>query len=110
MEDLRRLLVEDGRQQLELPLKSNIAEHYIFCMTRLVKGEVDIQWTKPMNESTMSGRLKSLGEIHGWLHSFFAHRFRYGGGKMLNKSGEFAPMAPVLNRGLKVQHETNLLQ
>ncbi|KAH1396271.1 hypothetical protein KXV70_001089 [Aspergillus fumigatus] len=87
MEDLRKLLVEGGRQQLELPLKSDVAEHYIFCMTRLVKGEVDIQWTEPMNESTMSGRLKSLGEIHGWLHSFFAHRFRYGGGKMLNKSG-----------------------
>jgi hypothetical protein len=55
MEDLRRLLVECGRQQLELPLKSEVAEHYIFCMTRLVKGEVDIQWTEPMNECTMSG-------------------------------------------------------
>lgn len=34
----------------------------------------------------MSARLRSLGEIHGWLHSMFAHRFRYGGGKMLNES------------------------
>lgn len=87
---------------MELPLKSNIAEHYIFCMTRLVKGEVEVQWTEPMNESTMSGRIKSLGEIHGWLHSFFAHRFRYGG-NMLNKSGGFTPMAPVLDLELKGQ-------
>ncbi|KAF7587244.1 hypothetical protein BBP40_007516 [Aspergillus hancockii] len=86
MEDLRKLLVEGGRQQMELPLKPDIAERYIFCMTREVKEKVIIQWDEPINESTMSGRLKSLGEIHGWLHSFFAHRFRYGGGKMLNKS------------------------
>lgn len=47
-----------------------------------------LQWDEPMAASTMSGRLKSLGEIHGWLHSMFAHRFRCGGGKMLNESGE----------------------
>ncbi|KAJ5819391.1 hypothetical protein N7474_004982 [Penicillium riverlandense] len=39
-----------------------------------------------MTQGAMSARLRSLGEIHGWLHSMFAHRFRYGGGKMLNES------------------------
>ncbi|KAJ5443134.1 hypothetical protein N7445_004247 [Penicillium cf. griseofulvum] len=34
----------------------------------------------------MSGRLRNLGEIHGFLQSMFAYRFRYGGGKMLNES------------------------
>lgn len=89
MEDLRRLLVEDGRQQLELPLKPEIEEYFLFCMTDVVDGSPAIQWTKSMNPSTMSSRLKNLGEIHGWLHTFFAHRMRYGGGKMLNESGQF---------------------
>jgi hypothetical protein len=89
MEDLRRLLVEDGRQQLELPLKPEIEEYFLFCMTDVVDGSPTIEWNKSMNPSTMSSRLKDLGEIHGWLHTFFAHRMRYGGGKALNESGKF---------------------
>jgi hypothetical protein len=89
MEDLRRLLVEDGCQQMELPLKPELEEHFLFCMTRLVGGIPVIQWTEQVNQGTMSSRLKTLGEIHGWLHTFFAHRMRYGGGKTLNDSGEF---------------------
>ncbi|EYE99335.1 uncharacterized protein EURHEDRAFT_408616 [Aspergillus ruber CBS 135680] len=53
----------------------------------MVDGDVVLQWNQPMNKSTLSRRLNSLGLIHGWLHSMFAHRFRYGGGKMLNESG-----------------------
>jgi hypothetical protein len=88
MEDLRRLFVEEGCQQMELYLKPKMEEHFLFCMTREVHGTPTIQWTEPMNPSTMSSRLKSLGEIHGWLHTFFAHRMRYGGGKTLNESGK----------------------
>ncbi|KAJ6103823.1 hypothetical protein N7486_004045 [Penicillium sp. IBT 16267x] len=39
-----------------------------------------------MIDVTMSARLRNLGEIYGWLHSMFAHRIRYRGGKMLNNS------------------------
>ena len=81
MEQLRRLFVEDGRQQMELPLKPEIEDNYVFCKTDIVDGEAVLQWEKPMTQGAMSGRLRSLGEIHGWLHSMFAHRFRYGGGK-----------------------------
>lgn len=88
IEDLRWLLVEDGCQQMELPLKPAIEEYFLFCMTRVVDGIPTIQWTEPMNESTMSRRLTTLGRIHGWLHTFFAYCMRYGGGKMLNESGE----------------------
>jgi hypothetical protein len=88
MEDLRQLFVEDGCQQMELYLKPEMEGHFLFCMTREVDGIPTIQWTESMNPSTMSSRLKSLGEIHGWLHTFFAHRMRYGGGKTLNESGK----------------------
>jgi hypothetical protein len=89
MEDLRRLLVEEGCQELPLHLKPEIEEYFLFCMTRLEDGIPTIQWEEPMNTSTMSSRLKTFGEIHGWLYTFFAHRMRYGGGKMLNESGEW---------------------
>lgn len=89
MERLRELLVEGGRQQMELPFKPEFDDCYLFCKVAVMDGEVVPQWKIPMKESTMSGRLTSLGEIHGWLHSMFAHRFRYGGGKMLNESGKF---------------------
>ncbi|EED14738.1 conserved hypothetical protein [Talaromyces stipitatus ATCC 10500] len=87
MEDVRRLLVEDGCEQMELYLKPEIEEYFLFCMTTIVDGTPMIQWNRPINASTMSARLQSLGEIHGWLHIFFAHRMRYGGGKQLNESG-----------------------
>jgi Protein of unknown function (DUF3435) len=37
----------------------------------------------------MVSQLRTCGEIHGWPQYFFAHQFRYGGGKLrLNKCGE----------------------
>lgn len=89
MDQLRKLLVQDGRQQLELPLKPEMQDYFVFCKTEVINGEVTVQWEVPMDQSTMSKRLSVLGEIHGWLHSMFAHRMRYGGGKMLNASRKF---------------------
>ena len=88
MEDVRRLFVEDGCEQLELHLKPEIEEYFLFCRTKVEDGTPVIQWDVPINESTMSARLTSMGEIHGWLHSFFTHRMRYAGAKTLNESGE----------------------
>lgn len=86
MEKLRSLFVEGGRQQMPLPLKPEIEEYYIFCKTEVANGHPVLRWDQPMLAGTMSARLKNLGEIHGWLQSMFAHRMRYGGGKMLNNS------------------------
>lgn len=85
---LRELLTEDGRQEMQLPLKPEVEEYFLFCKTKVVDGKPTLVWNEPINASTMSGRLRTLGEIHGWLHSMFAHRMRYGGGKVLNASGQ----------------------
>jgi hypothetical protein len=69
---------------MPLPLKPEVEEHYIFCKTKVVKGHPVLLWDQPMFSGTMSARQRNLGEIHGWLQSMFAHRMRYGGGKMLN--------------------------
>jgi hypothetical protein len=86
MGKLRSLFVEGGRQQMPLPLKPEVEEYYIFCKTEVVNGQPVLLWDQPMLSGTMSARLRNLGEIHGWLQSMFAHRMRYGGGKMLNSS------------------------
>jgi hypothetical protein len=88
METLRGLSIEGGRQQMPLPIRPEVEEYYIFCRTEIVNGEPETLWDRPMPAGTMSGRLKTTGEIHGWLHSMFSHRFRYAGGKMLNESDE----------------------
>lgn len=86
MERLRKLFVQGGRQQMELPLKREVEGYYVFCKTEVINGRAVLQWNQPMTDGAMSGRLRNLGEIHGLLQSMFAHRFRYGGGKMLNES------------------------
>ncbi|KAJ6126308.1 hypothetical protein N7523_001920 [Penicillium sp. IBT 18751x] len=88
MEKLRALLIEGGRQQMPLPIRPEVEEYYIFCRTKIVDGQPEMLWDCPMPAGTMSGRLKSTGEIHGWLHSMFSHRCKYAGGKMLNESDE----------------------
>ncbi|CAG7927890.1 unnamed protein product [Penicillium olsonii] len=86
MERLRSLFVQGGRQQMPLPLKPEVEDHYLFCKTEVVNGHPILRWDQHIIDVTMSARLRNLGEIHGWLHSMFAHRMRYGGGKMLNNS------------------------
>ncbi|THC87454.1 hypothetical protein EYZ11_013100 [Aspergillus tanneri] len=87
MEDLRRLLVEDGRQEMPLPLKSEMDDYYVFPKVDVVGGRPHIFWETSMSGETLDGQLRSLSEIHGFLNPFFSHQFRYGGGELLDQSG-----------------------
>ncbi|PYH95099.1 C2H2 finger domain protein [Aspergillus ellipticus CBS 707.79] len=87
MEDLRRLLIKDDRQEMLLPLKKEMDDYYIFPKVHVVKGKPRILWKAPMNEATLDAQLRSISEIHGLLNYFFSHQFRYGGGALLDKSG-----------------------
>lgn len=73
MEVLRRLRVKDACWHMELSLMLEMEVYFLFCMTRVVDRTPVIQGMGPMNQSNMSSRLKTLVEIHGWLHTFFAH-------------------------------------
>ena len=88
MEDLRRLWVAGGRQQMEVPLKREKAKHYVFCKVKSVRGKIQIHRDQPILQSTLSRQLKIFGEIAGFKWSLFTHRFRYGGGTILNESGK----------------------
>lgn len=89
MEDLRRLLVEGGRQEMPLPLKKEMDNYYVFPKVDVIAGQPRILWETPMNGSTLDAQLRTSSEIHGFLNHFFSHQFRYGGGDLLDKSGEW---------------------
>ncbi|EDN05396.1 predicted protein [Histoplasma mississippiense (nom. inval.)] len=84
MAKLRGLKIEGGRQQLLIPLKPEMANHYVFCRVAKEDGEVRIFPEEMMDPSSS---VRSMAEIAGFLHPWFNHRFRYGGGLILNKSG-----------------------
>lgn len=89
MEDVRMLFPEDGCQEMPLPLKQEMKHYYIFCKVDVVDGQVRILRDTPMTAATLDSQLKSLSEIHGFLNPFYSHQFRYGGGKLLDESGEW---------------------
>jgi hypothetical protein len=88
MEDLRRLLIEDGRQEMPIPLKRAMDNYYVFPKVAVVDGKPCILWETPMNGSTLDAQLRSLSEIHGFLNALFSHQFRYGTGELLDESGK----------------------
>ncbi|PGH15999.1 hypothetical protein AJ80_05342 [Polytolypa hystricis UAMH7299] len=87
MEDVRRLFPEDGCQEMQLPLKREMDNYYIFCKVGTVGGKVRILRDTPMSSGTLDSQQKSASEIHGLENPLYAHEFRYGGGKMLDESG-----------------------
>ena len=88
MDDLRRLLVEDGRQEMPLPLKTEMDNYYIFPKIDVLNSQPRILWDTPMNGQTLDAQLRAFGEIHGFLNHFFSHQFRYRGVKLLDQSGK----------------------
>ncbi|EDN10985.1 predicted protein [Histoplasma mississippiense (nom. inval.)] len=84
MAKLRGLKIGGGRQQLLIPLKPEMANHYVFCKVAKVNGEIRIF---PQEMMDPSSSVRTIAEIAGFLHSWFNHRCRYGGGLILNKSG-----------------------
>ncbi|KAJ6036024.1 hypothetical protein N7540_000303 [Penicillium herquei] len=87
MEDLRKLLIEGGRQEMILPLKKEMDDYYVFPKVEVICGQPQILWETPMNGGTLDAQLRTFSEIHGFLNHFFSHQFRYGGGDLLDKSG-----------------------
>lgn len=90
MDDLRRLLVEDGRQEMPLPLKPEMGDYHVFPKIDVLDGQPRILWNTPMNGNTLDTQLRTFSEIHGFLNHFFSHQFRYGGGELLDQSGKWS--------------------
>uniref|UniRef100_A0A093UP37 Uncharacterized protein n=1 Tax=Talaromyces marneffei PM1 TaxID=1077442 RepID=A0A093UP37_TALMA len=88
MEDLRRLFIGRGRQQLPLPLKPEMADYYVFCRVEAKRGKVTVNPKLPITKATLTKQIRDFGEIAGFPWAVFTHRFRYGGGTIINPSGK----------------------
>ncbi|KAJ6070739.1 hypothetical protein N7467_012058 [Penicillium canescens] len=84
-DDLRRLWLEDGRQQLPLPLKAEKANHYVFCKVVAIRSVVQIIRDQPISTSALGKQYQIFGEIAGFPN-LYTHCNRYGGGTILNQS------------------------
>ncbi|OXV05446.1 hypothetical protein Egran_06786 [Elaphomyces granulatus] len=87
MKKMRRLCINDDRQEMELPIKHHMRDYYIFCQVEKADGEIKILRDQPMSEGSIDSQLGSLSEIHGFIKPLYSHQFRYGGGKLLDESG-----------------------
>ena len=88
MEDLRRLFIGKGRQQLPLPLKPEMANYYVFCRVEAKRGKVTVNPKLPITKATLTKQLRDFGEIAGFPWAVFTHRFRYSGATIMNASGK----------------------
>lgn len=88
MEQVRRLWVRRGGQQMELPLDPSMRDYYVFCKVEVVGGQVRILRHQRMSDGALSGQIRSCSMIHGFLNPLFTHQSRYGGGALLDKSGK----------------------
>ncbi|EDN06475.1 predicted protein [Histoplasma mississippiense (nom. inval.)] len=77
MKKLRGLKIGGGRQQKPIPLKPEMANYYVFCRVEKVDGKVRIL---PEDKMDPSSAIRTIAEICGFLHPWFNHRCRYGGG------------------------------
>jgi hypothetical protein len=84
MEKIRGLKIRGGQQQKLILLKLEMADHYIFCKIEKVDSKICISSEKRIN---LRPATATIAEITSFLHPWFNHRCRYGGGKILNKSG-----------------------
>ena len=91
MEDLQKLFVEGGQQEMPLPLKREMDNYHVFLKFNLVCGQPHILWETPMNGHTLDAQLQTFSEIHSFLDHLFSHQFWYGGGNLLDKSGRWNP-------------------
>jgi hypothetical protein len=101
MEALRRLLVEDGRQEMQLPLKKEMDDYYVFPKVDVIDGKPCILWKIRMNGSTLDAQLRSISEILNLLNHFFSHQFRYGTGELLDQSGKDSSLSDPIFLTLK---------
>ncbi|KAH8691891.1 putative C2H2 finger domain protein [Talaromyces proteolyticus] len=87
MEALRSLFISRGRQQLEVPIKREMDDYYIFCKVDTVNGKPRIFREQPMSDSSYYSAVKGISEIMGFLNCIFYHQFRYGTGEILDSTG-----------------------
>jgi hypothetical protein len=85
---LRSLFIRRGCQQMEVPLKNEIDDYYLFCDVKVIKEKPTIIRNQPISDSTYYAAIRAISEILGLLNWFFYHQFRSGTGVILDATGK----------------------
>lgn len=95
-DQLGKLDIGPGQNQLILPLKESKYDDYIFCQTEKRNGVLQSSPRLRLPAGTMAAWLRIVGEILGLLQVASGYCLRYAGGKVLNESGMFIGLPLLL--------------
>ncbi|KAJ5378357.1 hypothetical protein N7509_011476 [Penicillium cosmopolitanum] len=71
--DLRRLFLESDRQQIEIPLKPEKSENYIFCKIKGIKGLIKYHYNQPISKRLVSNAQQNLIIKYTDIRTFLNH-------------------------------------
>jgi hypothetical protein len=86
-EQLSRLDIRPGTNQLEIPLKPSMSNIPIFRKSIATAYGNEISPDKPLPYTTLRPLLKTIGILCGLLHILRPYCLRYGAGNAFNQSG-----------------------
>ncbi|OCK73812.1 C2H2 finger domain protein [Lepidopterella palustris CBS 459.81] len=98
-EDLSKLDIRPGCNALQLPLKPEMADTYVFrqCVPTSTGWKIS---NNPLPDSTIRPSIKKIGEITGFLQVARPYCLRYGSGKAFDENGNISDAL----RNLIMQH------
>ncbi|TVY31731.1 hypothetical protein LSUB1_G007777 [Lachnellula subtilissima] len=86
-EQLSKLDIRPGTNQLALPLKPSMANIPLFRKSITTPYSTEISPFEPLPYTTLRSLLKTLDILFGLLHILRAYCLRYGAGNAFNQSG-----------------------
>jgi hypothetical protein len=94
-EDLGKLYIPPGLNQLPLPLDPRLDDIPVFRNVNSTAGGFVISDTEPLTYGAMYWSLKVLGQLIGFLLILRSYALRYGAGKAFNENGMYFIFYPV---------------
>jgi hypothetical protein len=79
---------------MEVPLKPEKAEHYVFCKAEAAKGKIGFHRNRPISLGSLPNQLQTFAEIAGSKWSLCTYRFRYGATSSYHKYPAFTLDTP----------------
>src|SRR5437764_2580503 len=87
-EDLSKLYIPPGRNQLPLPLNRDLDDIPVLRQAERTPNGWAISPTEPLSYSTLLPWVKRLGQITGFAQVTRPYSLRYAGGKAFNENGK----------------------
>ena len=94
-ENIERLNIHLGENELPLPLRDDLDGTYIFRKAFKTLTSYEISENVPITYSIMSGWIKKIGQILGIKYNIILYSLRYFTGNKLNQSRPYIPLSEI---------------